>query len=496
MRPAFPQKTAKAATSAFRLCAPVLTGALLLTLAQAVLIPEARALQRDGFALEVPVKLPDARALVAVDLPIEVYQASRRPGLADLRVVNGAGEVVPFALGAAPTSVAPGTRKTVRLLPFYGDAVTGNETSGDVMLSKDGDRVTLLIKPSASRQGPGQNLRAYYADLLELADAGGKQPVIQSLELTLPAGADISARLNIEASDDLKSWRALALAAPVFRLSRGDQVLSNARIELASGTARYLRITGAGEAVLTGLAEAGVQTAVSTAARPLQWLTVQGAAAQDKNGVIRNTFVYDLGMALPVARLNLLFADANTLAPVQISARNSAAQPWLEVRRETLYRMNQGKGEIRNADLELAGPPGETSQWQVHVDERAGEFGNKIPQLRVGFHAARLWFTARGEPPFSVLIGNAQADAAALAPDSLMPGGGEGIATGPLTASLDLAGAQRRAGLGPRVIDHSAEKRRQWILWGMLILGVGGLAVFAARLLKDQGKPAKPGEKV
>ena len=129
--------------------------------------------------------------------------------------------------------------------------------------------------------------------------------------------------------------------------------------------------------------------------------------------------------------------------------------------------------------------------WQVQIDERAGEFASKIPKLRLGFTPGRLVFTARGNPPFSVLVGNAQAEPLALGMDSLVPGNPEGVALGSTLASLDLTQAIRRDGMGPKVIDRSGEQRKQWVLWGLLVVGVGALAVFALKLLKEPNRAAK-----
>jgi hypothetical protein len=66
-----------------------------------------------------------------------------------------------------------------------------------------------------------------------------------------------------------------------------------------------------------------------------------------------------------------------------------------------------------------------------------------------------------------------------------VPGNQEGMALESSVASLDMSQAMRRDGMGPKVIDRSGEQRKQWILWGLLLAGVGVLAVFAIKLLKE-----------
>ncbi len=449
-----------------------------------------QALTRDDYALEVPVRTTDNQALISVDLPFEVYSASRKPSLGDLRVVNSAGEAVPFALGLAPVGTTQGASKSLALLPFYAASSASATSTDGVTLTKLGDQLSLVISPKASKSSPGQVLRAYYADLRELAE-GAKAPMVQSLSLNLQAGAELSAALMVEASDDLKTWRTVAQAAPVFRLSRNGQILSNTLIEFGPTPIRYLRLSSpnGGEPIV--LVDISVQLASRVAARPLQWVVLAGVAASAINKEAKapkNTFDYDAGVGLPISRINMNFADPNTLAPLKLFARRATDQAWESLQSETMYRMNLAAGEALNADAILRSSTASYRYWQVQIDERAGEFASKIPKLRLGFAPARLVFTARGSPPFAVLIGNAQAEPLALGMDSLVPGNQDGAGLASALTTLDLTQAVRRDGMGPKVIDRSGEQRKQWILWGLLIAGVGTLAVFALKLLKEPSK--------
>ncbi len=445
------------------------------------------ALTREEYALEVPVQAPANRALIAVDLPIEVYKASRKPALGDLRVVNGAGEAVPFAVGLAPVETRQGVSKTVPLAPFYASASASTNNTDGVTLTKLGDKLSLVISPKASKSAPGQMLKAYYADLRDLAE-GANAPILQSIDVNLQAGADLSAAITVETSDDLKTWRTVASVAPVFRLSRNGQLLSNTLIEFPAVPVRYLRLSAPNGGEPLALVDIKVQLASKIAARNLQWMALDGIAVPAPNKDVaapKNSFAYDAGAALPITKINLSFADANTLAPIKLLARRTNDQAWESLQSETMYRMNTDGGEARNPDKVLNASTSSYRYWQVQIDERAGEFASKIPRLRLGFAPARLVFTARGNPPFAVLIGNAQAETLALTMDSLVPGHQEGMALESSLASLDVSQAVRRDGMGPKVIDRSVEQRKQWILWGLLLAGVGVLALFAVKLLKE-----------
>jgi Protein of unknown function (DUF3999) len=451
-------------------------------------------LNKEDFALEVPVRSLDAsqanKPLLSLDVPLEVYRASKRSSLADIRVINAAAEAVPYALSKPLAIQEAGVSKVVALLPFYVDQSKLNSGSGEVSLTKTGDSVSLVISPIAAKQSSGRILSAFYADLKSEAPTESLQ-ALQSITLKLGGAADattdVNASVTIDSSDDLKTWRTLQRLVPVFRLSRGGQLLSNLTIDVAgvsNEVGRYLRITSDGGLEKLPMTEISVQMLGSVKPPSAHIINLTGVAAPSP---AKNTFHFDAGTALPVSRFNLMFADINTIAPIKISARGMTTEPWELLKSETLYRMALGVGgqEGKNADVALAGGTKEYRYWQVEIDERAGEFGARIPGLRLIFVPSTVVFTARGAGPFSLLIGNAQVQSQALNLASLVPNDTSGKALELTKVSLDLAQSTRRAGLGEKVLDTSADDRKKWILWASLILGVGGLGVFATRLLKE-----------
>jgi Protein of unknown function (DUF3999) len=455
----------------------------------ALCISQAFALSRDDFALEVPVQVPDAKPLVAVDLPEVIYLASRKAGLADLRVVNSAGEAVPYAIGLAPL-LAPQTSQTqLEVLPFYTKA---NEDAAGVgvTLTVIGDQTRLVLDPKSAKKTGDQMPTAYYLDL-GVKPQDKLKASIQFVDLSLLPGADLTTSLRLEGSDDLKQWRTLVNAAPIFRLNRAGQALSNTRIDVASPAVRYLRITALSAALLPGISQAAITwSSNASSARAIEWLTLKGTSVPAPE---KNAFVYDAGAMFPFQRFNVVFEDANTLAPLKLLARmeNTAQSAWETQQSATLYRMNLGATEVRSADTLLPSNANKYRYWRLEIDERAGEFSKRAPQLRLGFYPARVVFTARGSPPFSLLVGNAQVEAVALSMESLIPGQAQGEALDVSKASLNLQQLVRRDGKGPKQIDRSGEQRKQWTLWAILLLGVGGLTVFALKLLKPSASRAQ-----
>jgi Protein of unknown function (DUF3999) len=150
--------------------------------------------------------------------------------------------------------------------------------------------------------------------------------------------------------------------------------------------------------------------------------------------------------------------------------------------------MNVANSEANNPDINVNQSGQEYRYWRIQIDPRAGEFQSKIPTLRLGLIPARVVFTARGNPPFTLLIGNAQAEPAALSLESLVPGTQAGQALQSAESQLEITQAVRRAGLGVKAVDRSGEDRKQWIMWAALISGVAALGFFAMKLLKETPK--------
>ena len=119
------------------------------------------------------------------------------------------------------------------------------------------------------------------------------------------------------------------------------------------------------------------------------------------------------------------------------------------------------------------------------MDERGGGLGVEAPALRVAVRATQLVFLARGEPPFTLALGNASAKAANLPLSTLIPGYnaerfntlGQAQVAGGVTVTSPAAAA---------VVD-TGPNWKKFGLWAVLLLGVAALGAMAYSLLR---KPA------
>lgn len=422
------------------------------------------------FASGMPLETPGREPFYRLALPFAVH-AQARPDLADVRVFNAADEPVPYALQAAQL---PTPRPTLAPLPFFPVRSAGATGVGslDVKIEQHRDGRIVALK---SRDGAAAGSRTV-AYLLDLSAV--RQPV-QALLTDWAASADgYSAEARLESSDDLRHWRALALA-PLLDMRFAGQQLQQKRIAFAPGRHRYLRLSA--DRTLPAFTSLRVEVVPARAAPPpaQRWHEVTGKAG-DKPG----EYIFELGAHLSATRVQLRLPELNTVAPVELLARARARDEWQAVARSTAYRILQNGAEIRSPALDIA--PRAARYWLLRLDPRAGGIGAGAPVLRLAWTPQELVFLARGGAPFLLAYGQRDAAPAQLPLASLLPGYRPGR-----EAALPEArpGAAIRLGGDnaplPGREDQPPADWKRGLLWAVLLLGVALLALMARSLLRQ-----------
>ena len=443
------------------------------------------------YAYGLRVDASGAEALYDVTLPPSVYQGVTRRDLGDVRVFNGAGEVVPHAWRTRRTQTTEaGASVALTLFPLK--ATAGASIDGLRMsVRRDANgAVAVDVKSDAgaltSQSASQSEIAGYLIDLTK------QERALHAISFDWNSADGFNGKLRIDGSDDLASWRTLVSGAPLVSLDVAGQRLQQKRVELPAQKVKYLRLSWANNSddaktkppLLT--AANGELTDIMVEA-PRSWSKFN-AAAGEKPG----EYVFDLKGQFPVDRLRLELPDVNTIVQVEVSARDKADQPWRSVTRGVVYRMKQAGSEIVSPDLSV----GVTAErhWQIRIDQRGGGLGSGMPVLAVGWAPHQLVFAARGGPPFTLAYGNRAAQPNALAIASLIPGYTEDTATkiaaakvGEQTINVQAASAQAQKELGGEARLQEQIDWKRWSLWGVLGLGVLVLGVMAWRLMKQLG---------
>lgn len=457
--------------------------ALLLALpagAESVLRPE-------SFAHKSVITTADGGPFYRLTLPLEIYQGLARPDLGDLRVFNGHGELLPYALLRAESP--PESRQSEHAVPFFplpappgasGDAV---DLSVTVRQSADGTLVAVRRAPAAGKTDGV--VRGVLLDGSQLPGA------IRSLRLQVgPSAAPFHAYV-IETSKDLQHWRPLKADAQLVRLSHDGHQVVNDRAAWASDADPYLRLLWADpqQAPTVLAVHLGVVESAATLPREIWSAPIAPSASQS------NSYEYRLAGQLPLEKLRINLPQINTLTPLNIQRRVSVAgrhphrpraeSPWETLARPVVYRLQSPQGELRSPDIALAGRV--ESHLRLLIDGRAGGVGSEGPSLQVGFVPEELLFLARGEGPFVLAWGADSVSRGDLPVATLLPGyrGIRQLTATPVTLAAVTDPPRALAETPGKEKSAPTVPSSPWVLWSVMLIGLFVLGLMARTLLKQ-----------
>jgi hypothetical protein len=448
----------------------------------------------DEFALRLPLEVSGDNGVVQLQLPLSVYQASRSPELADLRVYNGAGQLLPYALHRPSYRTHIELREAdTRLFPIYRSAQAASG-SGDLQLElrtgPDGAVVSVETRGAAPVTDSGETLAALIVDL----GASAQGEVLESLRFELPASApNYQARLAIERSQDLKRWDGIANGSlDWIRSADESQRLINDGIEVPPGAGRYLRLRWIeGEPLQFSAVHARWRSATVTPDPTLE-IELEG-----RPGRVEGDYAYTTSPAIVATALGLELPEPNTVLPVSIGFYRDQGQRsprwWLQPRvQSTFYRLKQNGSERRSGRISIAPMSGEEWILRPHNPAQAA------PKLVLEWRPQTLVFNAQGQD-FVLAVGAAPevyrrwtggpAPLSQVAPDfsareiEQLERAGVGAPIG--TAAVEAAPA---AGAS----DASDSSRlRRFVLWAVLGVGVLLLGFMSWRLYGQLSRSEK-----
>jgi hypothetical protein len=442
------------------------------------------------YAFGIPLEADGKEALYDVTLPVAVYRGVVRADLGDLRVFNGAGEVVPYALRPrrmTDTETAPPVALT--LFPLKAEEGAALDAISIRVRRSAGGKSSIDVTSTGGRAGGGKRIVGYLVDLTSLDRA------LRAIEFDWQAMPDgFAGKIRIDASDDLGSWSTLVSAAPLVSLEVAGQRLQQKRVELPQQKVKYLRLSWAqgGGSAAPEITSARGEPVSRTVEAPREWAQFE-ATKGEKPG----EYLFDLHGHLPVDRARLQLPEVNTVVQIELLARDKSEAPWRPVTRGVVYRLRRDGNEITSPDLST----GAASEryWLLRVDQRGGGIGSGMPKLEAGWVPHSLVFAARGEPPFQLAYGNREAKPAAYAIETLIPGyrdsGGAKIRAAKTGAqqAMSPSGTQvsQQRELGGEARLKEAIDWKRWSLWGALVLGVLVLGFMAWRLMRQMDSGGK-----
>eukprot|EP00659_Diplonema_papillatum_P016806 gene16806-25774_t len=355
----------------------------------------------------------------------------------------------------------------VKWFPLYA-AADSSEAVPSVRVQSTSTGTLVQVQPPSQLEAGEEVLRGW------LLDASAIKAPLQQLILDWTSERDGFQRFSIEASDDLQHWRAWG-EGQVARLSFADERVEQHEVSLPGQSARYLRLLWKGQAA-PALTSAQLES-VSAHNLPLPLVWSQPLSGSRLKA---GEYSWQLPNALNVERLRIDLSQPNSLAPVTLSGRRESNQAWQPMSSGLLYRLTQNGQDVLQNELQLPGQA--VAQLKLDVDERGGGLGVEAPTLSFAVRATQLVFLARGEPPFTLVLGNPSVKGANL----------------PLSTLIPDYSAERLAGLGQAKVAGEAVVTSAAVaapvvagpnwkklgLWAVLLLGVAALGAMAYSLLR------------
>lgn len=422
-----------------------------------------------------------------LQVPAPVYAGIERADLGDLRILNASGEPVPYAfLPRRQDQPAPVKVQIARLFPLYGQASKGLDgVKLDVTRDAGGTVIRFASepKPAAGRR----ELLGY------LVDASAAKLPVEALALEWQTAVNFSGAVRIEASDDLSRWSTLAGDAPILALEHSGERLERRRVEVPARKVHYLRLSFIRVPADFLLKAVTLEQRGERVEPARQWKPLAGTALADKPGEYR----FDSGGRFPVDRVRLGLPQQNTIARIQLLARDREDAPWRSVASALVFRLQRNGAQVTSPDVQVTATA--DRQWLLRADQRGGGLGAGQVSLEIGWLPHEIVFAARGKGPFALAFGDRLAKPEALAVGTVVPEYRDDKDVPAVAAAVgEVIGTPRpRPSLSDplgmaRALWESGELKT-WALWAVLLAGVFAVAWMALRLLRDVSAGAPPG---
>jgi hypothetical protein len=448
------------------------------------------------FAFRSIIQINEKGPYQQVSLPLAVYQGLASPDLADLRVFNEKGEVMPYAIVPRESSVE--TRRSEQSVPFFplhtpaGNGVNGSG-AGDIAVTirQTGDGTLVSVRQSAATASPAELVHGLVLDASKLPGS------VRSLRLVAASGTSPFHAYTIESSQDLQHWRMLKRDAQLVRLAHEGHRVDLDGAEWDVPADRYLRLLWAYPQRAPVISSVLLSSVERQQAAPQRIWSAEIRPSAVHGGDYE--YVWTGQMPLEMLRINL--PQINTLAPLAIQQplirssrhRHRDELRWTTLAQSVVYRLESPQGEIRSPDIALH--KSVANHLRLSLDQRAGKLGEAPPTLQIGFVPREIVFLARGAGPFVLAWGASGVQRVDLPLSTLLPEPAGQAQLPARQASLSLAddaANEPTTTAGKAVVAESGPASNKWILWLVLLTGLlilGGMARALTRQLRPGEKP-------
>lgn len=417
------------------------------------------------YAWQWPVQTEGEAAAYVLELDADVLQFVTRGDLRDLAAFNANGEPVPFAPWP-PERKDEEERDPLPWLRVPLAAEAGSESLA-LRLERDADGRLRGLELRTDENTPVPEARH---DLL--IDRGEDPPAVSALHVELGESVQlpVNLRLRISGSDDLGDWRRLGSGLPLIALDDNGLRIERLELQFEATQARYLRLSIEGDGRWPAIAALkGERRYDGGDGRGWRQLELTGTAFSGQPGALD----FETPGPIAVERVDISLADANSVAAVQIGAKNEGEDWWRPVTSFTAFRLGNGADEVRHVTPGI--PARRDRQWRVTTQPELG----KAPKLLLGYRPERFVLLAQGPGPYTLAAGSARAERA----DYPVKAALEAATAPPMPATL---GVRVEAGGDSALQPRRGADWQRWLLWAVLAAGAALVLGMSLKVLRHK----------
>jgi hypothetical protein len=453
--------------------------ALLILLISAGLLMAGDIAPKD-FAMGYNLEVNKEGAIYSVEIPEEVYRTVQSSDLRDVRIFNGAGEVVPHGIRNVETD--PGTLRDTWVVPFFPlfqEIRSSDQSEFSLQVSRDRAGTIVNIQSDPVKDKDNQKVSGYLLDLSSL------KQTMSELEFQWEKDTDSSVfTVNIDQSSDLIHWTSLVKKATLVNLQFGGRQVERKTVQLPRQPQQYLKLSWQESNGPLNLIKISGFSKVIEGRRKHRWLSLDNGMISKQDDQLLIDF--ETNYRLPVSRVQIQFPEKNSIAGLSVQSRSDMDKEWRTRCEQVFHDLSLEGTALQNEPCSFQ--PVVDSLWRIVVkQDGAGlQSGNKALTLQLGWLPSELLFVGRGAPPYLLAFGSGklaqedkQTEDGMLLEAVRMKSHDQAIGVAMLGEKVDLAG---------ELALKSPGKPLPWkklLLWAVLLSGVVLLAFMARSLIKE-----------
>jgi hypothetical protein len=443
------------------------------------------ALQPTDFAYGIPLSLKEEGAVYHLNVPMEVYQFVTRGDLEDMRVFNHTKAMVPHVLRRPAVENEIHERTTS--LPFFPLYAAQNPTGREslsVHIEKRKDGTILDIHSNGAETDSERRLVGY------IFDASTHKEKIDALEISWKTpDENFVTTVFLEHSTDLTHWSTIVDRTTLARMKFKGHQIKRERVELPSDRIKYIRLSWPEDHSALLVKNIVAIQRKGKQARPHQWHTLKGHAARATGETDKKitAYEYDSNAQLPVDRVRLRFVEKNTILEAAVFSRPNPDSQWRHRRKAIFYDLSFDDTALVQNTVTVQ----QTSDryWRLEIAKDSLGDAQNIPTMELAWLPHKLIFAARGDGPFMLAYGSARLgeNASQNADPNLLS---QVIGSNSKELLKEATALPKIVLGGPDLLTPAPPPLpwRKWLLWGILVVGVGCIAKMALSLGKGMSK--------